>query len=281
MLHIGCHLSSSKGFAAMGKTALSIGADTFAFFTRNPRGSKARETDPRDVEKFQALWETNRAIPLVAHAPYTLNPASTKEDVRTFARETIADDLRKMEMVPGNYYNMHPGNHLGQGSETGISLIAQCLNAVLDPALSTTLLLETMAGKGTEVGRTFGELRAIIDRLDHPEKVGVCLDTCHVWDGGYDIGSDLNGVLEEFDRTLGLDRLKAIHLNDSKNPLGAHKDRHEKLGQGCIGLETLKNVVNHPALRDLPFILETPNDLTGYQEEIALMRQAREEGEKA
>ncbi|WP_279002002.1 deoxyribonuclease IV [Acidaminococcus fermentans] len=281
MLHIGCHLSSSKGFAAMGKTALSIGADTFAFFTRNPRGSKARETDPRDVEKFQALWETNRAIPLVAHAPYTLNPASTKEDVRTFARETIADDLRKMEMVPGNYYNMHPGNHLGQGSETGISLIAQCLNAVLDPALSTTLLLETMAGKGTEVGRTFGELRAIIDRLDHPEKVGVCLDTCHVWDGGYDIGSDLNGVLEEFDRTLGLDRLKAIHLNDSKNPLGAHKDRHEKLGQGCIGLETMKNVVNHPALRDLPFILETPNDLTGYQEEIALMRQAREEGEKA
>ena len=281
MLHIGCHLSSSKGFAAMGKTALSIGADTFAFFTRNPRGSKARETDPRDVEKFQALWETNRAIPLVAHAPYTLNPASTKEDVRTFARETIADDLRKMEMVPGNYYNMHPGNHLGQGSETGISLIAQCLNAVLDPALSTTLLLETMAGKGTEVGRTFGELRAIIDRLDHPEKVGVCLDTCHVWDGGYDIGSDLNGVLEEFDRTLGLDRLKAIHLNDSKNPLGSHKDRHENLGQGCIGLETLKNVVNHPALRDLPFILETPNDLTGYQEEIALMRQAREEGEKA
>ena len=281
MLHIGCHLSSSKGFAAMGKTALSIGADTFAFFTRNPRGSKARETDPRDVEKFQALWETNRAIPLVAHAPYTLNPASIKEDVRTFARETIADDLRKMEMVPGNYYNIHPGNHLGQGSETGISLIAQCLNAVLDPALSTTLLLETMAGKGTEVGRTFGELRAIIDRLDHPEKVGVCLDTCHVWDGGYDIGSDLNGVLEEFDRTLGLDRLKAIHLNDSKNPLGAHKDRHEKLGQGCIGLETLKNVVNHPALRDLPFILETPNDLTGYQEEIALMRQAREEGEKA
>ena len=281
MLHIGCHLSSSKGFAAMGKTALSIGADTFAFFTRNPRGSKARETDPRDVEKFQALWETDRAIPLVAHAPYTLNPASTKEDVRTFARETIADDLRKMEMVPGNYYNMHPGNHLGQGSETGISLIAQCLNAVLDPALSTTLLLETMAGKGTEVGRTFGELRAIIDRLDHPEKVGVCLDTCHVWDSGYDIGSDLNGVLEEFDRTLGLDRLKAIHLNDSKNPLGAHKDRHEKLGQGCIGLETLKNVVNHPALRDLPFILETPNDLTGYQEEIALMRQVREEGEKA
>lgn len=277
MLHIGCHLSSSKGFAAMGKTALSIGADTFAFFTRNPRGSKAKEIDPKDVEKFQALWEPNQAIPLVAHAPYTLNPASSKEEVRTFARETIADDLRKLEAVPGNYYNMHPGNHLGQGSETGIALIAQCLNAVLDPDLSTTLLLETMAGKGTEVGRTFGELRAIIDRLDHPEKVGVCLDTCHVWDGGYDIASDLDGVLEEFDRTLGLDRLKAIHLNDSKNPLGAHKDRHEKLGLGCIGLETLKNVVNHPALWDLPFILETPNELAGYQAEIALMRQAREE----
>lgn len=277
MLHIGCHLSSSKGFAAMGKTALSIGADTFAFFTRNPRGSKAKEIDPKDVEKFLALWEPNRAIPLVAHAPYTLNPASSKEDVRTFARETIADDLRKLEAVPGNYYNMHPGNHLGQGSETGIALIAQCLNAVLDPDLSTTLLLETMAGKGTEVGRTFGELRAIIDRLDHPEKVGVCLDTCHVWDGGYDIASDLDGVLEEFDRTLGLDRLKAIHLNDSKNPLGAHKDRHEKLGLGCIGLETLKNVVNHPALQGLPFILETPNELAGYQAEIALMRQAREE----
>lgn len=277
MLHIGCHLSSSKGFAAMGKTALSIGADTFAFFTRNPRGSKAKEIDPKDVEKFQALWELNRTIPLVAHAPYTLNPASSKEEVRTFARETIADDLRKLEAVPGNYYNMHPGNHLGQGSETGIALIAQCLNAVLDPDLSTTLLLETMAGKGTEVGRTFGELRAIIDRLDHPEKVGVCLDTCHVWDGGYDIASDLDGVLEEFDRTLGLDRLKAIHLNDSKNPLGAHKDRHEKLGLGCIGLETLKNVVNHPALQGLPFILETPNELAGYQAEIALMRQAREE----
>lgn len=277
MLHIGCHLSSSKGFAAMGKTALSIGADTFAFFTRNPRGSKAKEIDPKDVEKFQALWELNRTIPLVAHAPYTLNPASSKEEVRTFARETIADDLRKLEAVPGNYYNMHPGNHLGQGSETGIALIAQCLNAVLDPDLSTTLLLETMAGKGTEVGRTFGELRAIIDRLDHPEKVGVCLDICHVWDGGYDIVSDLDGVLEEFDRTLGLDRLKAIHLNDSKNPLGAHKDRHEKLGLGCIGLETLKNVVNHPALQGLPFILETPNELAGYQAEIALMRQAREE----
>ena len=262
----------------MGKTALSIGADTFAFFTRNPRGSKARETDPRDVEKFQALWETNRAIPLVAHAPYTLNPASIKEDVRTFARETIADDLRKMEMVPGNYYNMHPGNHLGQGSETGISLIAQCLNAVLDPALSTTLLLETMAGKGTEVGRTFGELRAIIDRLDHPEKVGVCLDTCHVWDAGYDICGDLDGVLTEFDRVIGLDRLRAVHLNNSLNPCGSHKDRHAVLLGGAMPLEAIRRVVNHPALRGLPMVLETPNDLPGYAAEIRLLRQLAEEG---
>ena len=279
MLHIGCHLSSSKGFAAMGRTALSIGADTFAFFTRNPRGSKAKEIDPQDVESFLALWELNRAVPLVAHAPYTLNPASSKEDVRTFARETIEDDLAKMEAIPGNYYNMHPGNHLGQGAETGIQLIAACLNEVLPRAEHTTLLLETMAGKGTEVGRTFEELRAIIDRLELPEKVGVCLDTCHVWDGGYDIVSDLDEVLEKFDRTLGLDRLRAIHLNDSKNPLGAHKDRHEKLGVGYIGLEALERVVDHPALRGLPFILETPNELAGYQQEISLMRQAQEEGD--
>lgn len=278
MLHIGCHLSSSKGFAAMGKTALAIGADTFAFFTRNPRGSRAKAIDPKDVEKFQALWAPNRSIPLVAHAPYTLNPASSKEDVRTFAQETIGDDLEKMEAIPGNYYNMHPGNHLGQGADTGIQLIAACLNAVLPRAEHTTLLLETMAGKGTEVGRTFEELRAIIDRLELPEKVGICLDTCHVWDGGYDIASHLDGVLETFDRVLGLDRLKAIHLNDSKNLLGAHKDRHEKLGLGCIGLEALERVVDHPALRDLPFILETPNELAGYQEEICLMRRAREAG---
>lgn len=264
----------------MGKTALAIGADTFAFFTRNPRGSRAKAIDPKDVEKFQALWAPNRSIPLVAHAPYTLNPASSKEDVRTFARETIGDDLVKMEAIPGNYYNMHPGNHLGQGTDTGIQLISDCLNAVLPRAEHTTLLLETMAGKGTEVGRTFEELRAIIDRLELPEKVGVCLDTCHVWDGGYDIVSNLDGVLETFDRVLGLDRLKAIHLNDSKNSLGAHKDRHEKLGLGCIGLEALERVVNHPAFRDLPFILETPNELTGYQEEIRLMRQAREAEER-
>ena len=281
MLHIGCHLSSSKGFAAMGKTALSIGADTFAFFTRNPRGSKAKEIDPADVAAFRELWAPNASIPLVAHAPYTLNPCSSKPNVREFARQTLADDLRKLEAVPGNYYNMHPGNHLGQGSQTGIVLIGDTLNEIIDPALHTTLLLETMAGKGTEMGRNFGELRAILDRLEHPEKVGICLDTCHIWDGGYDIVHDLDGVLQEFDDVLGLDKLKAIHLNDSKNPLGAAKDRHEKLGQGMIGLTALERVVNHPALRNLPFILETPNDLDGYAEEIRTMREAWKEAEEA
>ncbi len=278
MLHIGCHLSSSKGFAAMGKTALSLKADTFAFFTRNPRGSKAKAIDPRDVEAFKALWPAYGTIPLVAHAPYTLNPCSSKEEVRTFARETIADDLAKLEAIPGNYYNMHPGNHLGQGAEQGIALIAECLNAVLSPDQSTTLLLETMAGKGTEVGRTFEEIRELIDRIDAREKVGVCLDTCHIWDGGYDIVNHLDAVLTEFDRVIGLDRLKAVHLNDSKNPLGAHKDRHEKIGEGQIGLAALGRVVRHPALKDLPFILETPNELPGYAHEIEMMREAAETG---
>ena len=272
MLHIGCHLSSSKGFAAMGRTALSIGADTFAFFTRNPRGSRAKAVDPEDVEKFASLWQENLSIPLVAHAPYTLNPCSTKEEVRTFARETLADDLAKLNLLPNTYYNMHPGNHLGQGSDVGIALLADCLNQVLPGAGRVTLLLETMAGKGTEIGRTFEELAAVIDRLDQPEKVGVCLDTCHVWDGGYDIGTDLDGVLTHFDKVLGLERLKAVHLNDSKNVLGAHKDRHECIGKGCIGLDTLSRVVTHPALKDLPFILETPNDLEGYKAEIEMMR---------
>lgn len=278
MLHIGCHLSSSKGFAAMGQTALSIGADTFAFFTRNPRGSKAKAIDPADVEKFKTLWAANQAIPLVAHAPYTLNPCSTKEEVRTFARETLADDLAKLNAIPNTYYNMHPGNHLGQGAEAGIALLAECLNQVLPLAGHVTLLLETMAGKGTEVGRSFEELAAIIERLDDPEKVGICFDTCHVWDGGYDLARDLDGVLTRFDKVLGLDRLKAVHLNDSKNGLGAHKDRHECLGKGCIGLETLADVVRHPALQGRPFILETPNDLDGYAAEIALMRTLVERG---
>ena len=277
MLHIGCHLSSSKGFLAMGKTALSIQADTFAFFTRNPRGSKAKEVDPKDVQAFRELWQ-GKAVPLVAHAPYTLNPCSTKEDVLTFARETIADDLVRMELVPHQYYNMHPGNHLGQGPEVGIQLIADCLNQVLQKGQTTTLLLETMAGKGTEVGKTFQEIAAILDKLKLQEQVGVCLDTCHVWDGGYDVVNHLDEVLTEFDQVIGLGRLKAIHLNDSKNPLGAHKDRHEKLGQGYLGLEALGRIVRHPALTQLPFILETPNELEGYAGEIALMRQAAEEG---
>ena len=277
MLHIGCHLSSSKGFLAMGKTALSIQADTFAFFTRNPRGSTAKEVDPKDVQAFRELWQ-GKAVPLVAHAPYTLNPCSTKEDVRTFARETIADDLVRMELVPYQYYNMHPGNHLGQGPEVGIQLIADCLNQVLQKGQTTTLLLEIMAGKGTEVGKTFQEIAAILDKLKLQEQVGVCLDTCHVWDGGYDVVNHLDEVLTEFDQVIGLGRLKAIHLNDSKNPLGAHKDRHEKLGQGYLGLEALGRIVRHPALTQLPFILETPNELEGYAGEIALMRQAAEEG---
>ena len=277
MLHIGCHLSSSKGFLAMGKTALSIQADTFAFFTRNPRGSKAKEVDPKDVQAFRELWQ-GKAVPLVAHAPYTLNPCSTKEDVLTFARETIADDLVRMELVPHQYYNMHPGNHLGQGPEVGIQLIADCLNQVLQKGQTTTLLLEIMAGKGTEVGKTFQEIAAILDKLKLQEQVGVCLDTCHVWDGGYDVVNHLDEVLTEFDQVIGLGRLKAIHLNDSKNPLGAHKDRHEKLGQGYLGLEALGRIVRHPALTQLPFILETPNELEGYAGEIALMRQAAEEG---
>ncbi|MCH3950694.1 MAG: deoxyribonuclease IV [Acidaminococcus sp.] len=275
MLHIGCHLSSSKGFAAMGKTAQSIGADTFAFFTRNPRGSKAKPIDPKDVEAFKTLWTS--PVPLVAHAPYTLNACSTKEEVRTFARETIADDLHKMEAVPGNYYNMHPGNHLQQGAETGIAFIADCLNQVMWEEQSTILLLETMAGKGTEVGRTFEEIAELLSRLKVQEKVGVCLDTCHIWDGGYDIVHDLDGVLTKFDQVIGLKRLKAVHLNDSKNVLGAHKDRHEKIGEGQIGFAALSRVTNHPALRNLPFILETPNELSGYAAEIKRLRDAFEE----
>ena len=277
MLHIGCHLSSSGGFLAMGRTALELGADTFQFFTRNPRGSRAKAIDPADAEALRALMAEHRFAKVVAHAPYTLNPCSAAEDTRTFARETMADDLRRMEYLPGNYYNFHPGSHVGQGTETGIRLIADTLNAILTPEQTTTVLLETMAGKGSEVGGRFEELREIIDRVELAEKVGVCLDTCHMHDGGYDIVNDLDGVLTEFDRVLGLHRLKAIHLNDSKNPAGARKDRHEKIGLGRIGLEALTRVVRHPALRQLPFCLETPNELPGYAEEIALLRRAAEE----
>ena len=276
MLHIGCHLSSSDGFLAMGKTALSIGADTFQFFTRNPRGSRAKAIDPADAEALRELMAREGFAKVIAHAPYTLNPCSASEDTRTFARETMADDLRRMEFLPGQYYNFHPGSHVGQGVETGIALIADTLNAILTPDQTTTVLLETMAGKGSEVGGRFEELRAILDRVELSDKMGVCLDTCHVSDGGYNIIGDLDGVLAEFDRVIGLDRLKTVHLNDSKNPRGARKDRHEKIGQGEIGLEALTRVVRHPALRDLPFCLETPNELPGYAAEIALLRQAAE-----
>ena len=276
MLHIGCHLSSSKGFAAMGRQALELGADTFQFFTRNPRGSRAKDLDPADAAALLELLRANRFAPIIAHAPYTLNLCGAEEANRTFARETMADDLRRMEHLPGQYYNFHPGSHVGQGTEAGIAYIAEALNAILKPDQATTVLLETMAGKGSEIGGRFEELRAILDRVELADKVGVCLDTCHVSDGGYDIAGDLDGVLTEFDRVIGLDRLKAVHLNDSKNPAGSHKDRHACIGDGTIGTEALARVVRHPALRDLPFCLETPNELPGYAREIALMRQLAE-----
>ena len=276
MLHIGCHLSSSKGFAAMGRQALELGADTFQFFTRNPRGSRAKDLDPADAAALLELLRANRFAPIIAHAPYTLNLCGAEEANRTFARETMADDLRRMEHLPGQYYNFHPGSHVGQGTEAGIAYIAEALNAILKPDQATTVLLETMAGKGSEIGGRFEELRAILDRVELADKVGVCLDTCHVSDGGYDIAGDLDGVLTEFDRVIGLDRLKAVHLNDSKNPAGSHKDRHACIGDGTIGTEALARVVRHPALRGLPFCLETPNELPGYAREIALMRQLAE-----
>ena len=276
MLHIGCHLSSSKGFLAMGRQALALGADTFQFFTRNPRGSKAKELDPSDAAALMELLAEHRFAPIIAHAPYTLNLCGAEEKNRAFARDTMADDLSRLEHLPGQYYNFHPGSHVGQGTETGIALIADALNAILRPDQTTTVLLETMAGKGSEVGGRFEELREILDRVELSGKMGVCLDTCHVSDAGYDISGDLDGVLTEFDRIIGLDRLKAIHLNDSQNPIGARKDRHERIGFGCIGLEALTRVVRHPALRDLPFCLETPNELPGYAEEIALLRRQTE-----
>lgn len=272
MIYIGNHLSASKGFYAMGKMALKLGGDTFAFFTRNPRGGKAKGLDEEDIRKLRELMEEHHFGKLVAHAPYTLNLCSAKEDVRTFARETIADDLRRMEYLPGNYYNFHPGSHVGQGADQGVAMIAEVLNETLRPEQKTTVLLETMAGKGSEVGRTFEELRQILDRVDCADRMGVCLDTCHVWDGGYDIVGDLDGVLRQFDEIIGLDRLLAVHLNDSKNDCGAAKDRHEKLGQGHIGPDALRAVVTHPLLQDRPFILETPNDDAGYAAEIAQVR---------
>lgn len=277
MLKIGCHLSSSKGYLAMGKEAVKIGANTFQFFTRNPRGSKAKPLDLDDMASYSSYAQEHGLFPILAHAPYTLNACAADEGLRTFARETMADDLARLEHIPGTMYNFHPGSHVKQGADVGIALIAEHLNAILTPNLSTTVLLETMAGKGSEVGRTFEELRSIIDRVELSDKLGVCLDTCHVSDGGYDIVNNLDGVLEEFDRVIGLDRLKAIHLNDSMNPLGSHKDRHQKLGQGTLGMEALERIVNHPALRELPFYLETPNDLAGYAQEIAMMKAAYHE----
>lgn len=272
MLHIGCHLSSSKGFLAMGKTALSIGADTFQFFTRNPRGGKAKAVKPEDAAALNALMQEHNFAPILAHAPYTMNPCAADEKLLEFAQMVMEGDLAMLEYVPGNMYNFHPGSHVKQGAEVGIEKIAALLNSVLHKDLHTTVLLETMAGKGTEVGRSFQELKSIIDRTELSSQLGVCLDTCHVYSAGYDIVNDLDGVLAEFDRIIGLDRLKAIHLNDSLTPFNSHKDRHAKIGEGSLGLDAIVRVINHPLLRDLPFILETPNDNDGYRQEIALLR---------
>ena len=273
MLTLGCHLSASKGYLHMGREAAELGGNTFQFFTRNPRGGNAKELDLKDVAAFQTFARAHGIPVILAHAPYTLNGCSADEKVRDFAVRTMADDLRRMEATPGNLYNFHPGSHVGQGVETGISFIAEMLNTVLNPDMTTTVLLETMAGKGSEVGSRFEELREIMDRTEHREKLGVCLDTCHVNDAGYDIVHDLDGVLTQFDKVIGLERLKAVHVNDSKNPLGAHKDRHEKIGEGTLGLDAIVHVMTHPALREKPFYLETPNDLAGYAHEIALLRE--------
>lgn len=273
MLYIGNHTSSSKGYAAMGRQIVKNGGNTFAFFTRNPRGGNAKAIDPADVAKFQEIAREHEFGKIVAHAPYTLNACAAKENLRDFARNTFLDDLKRMEATPGNYYNFHPGSHVGQGIEAGIQKIAEVLNAVLTEEQTTTVLLETMAGKGSEVGSHFQELRAIMDIVEKRDKLGICLDTCHVWDGGYDIVNNLDGVLTEFDRIIGLDHLKAIHLNDSLNPLGSHKDRHARIGEGQIGLDALVRVIRHPALEGKPFILETPNDDEGWTREIALLRE--------
>lgn len=273
MLYIGNHTSSSKGYAAMGRQIVKNGGNTFAFFTRNPRGGNAKAIDPADVAKFQEIAREHEFGKIVAHAPYTLNACAAKENLRDFARNTFSDDLKRMEATPGNYYNFHPGSHVGQGIEVGIQKIAEVLNAVLTEEQTTTVLLETMAGKGSEVGSHFQELRAIMDLVEKRDKLGICLDTCHVWDGGYDIVNNLDGVLTEFDRIIGLDHLKAIHLNDSLNPLGSHKDRHARIGEGQIGLDALVRVIRHPALDGKPFILETPNDDEGWTREIALLRE--------
>lgn len=275
-IYLGAHLSCAKGFYKMGKEALSAQMNTMQFFLRNPRGAKAKALDPDDMAEFRTLLTDNGFAPVLAHAPYTLNPCSPDANIRGLAEEMFADDLQRMEHIPENLYNFHPGSRLKQPLETAVSEIAELLNRLITPELHTTILLETMSGKGSEVGRDFYELRAILDRVEHPEKVGVCLDTCHVWDAGYDIGNDLDGVLTEFDRVIGLEKLKAVHLNDSLNARGSHKDRHALIGQGEIGFDALLRAVTHPALRGLPFTLETPTDTAGHAAEIAVLREAVE-----
>lgn len=272
MLRIGCHLSSSKGFLAMGKDAVKIGANTFQFFTRNPRGGKAKALDLDDIAKYLAFAGENGIAGILAHAPYTLNACAKDEGLREFAFNTMQDDLRRLEHIPGAMYNFHPGSHVSQGAEKGIVLIADHLNRLFEEEFSTIVLLETMAGKGSEMGRSFEELEAIIEKVEKKDKLCVCLDTCHVFDGGYDVAGDLDGVLKEFDRIIGLGKLKAVHLNDSKNTLGCHKDRHARIGEGSIGLAAMEKIINDERLKHLPFYLETPNELPGYQEEIAVLR---------
>ena len=272
MFIIGCHLSSSAGYLAMGKEAVRIGANDFQFFTRNPRGGAAKPLDLDDIRSFEEYRKENRIISVRAHAPYTMNACSKDAGLREFAKNTMADDISRLENIEGALYNFHPGSHVGQGEDVGIQYIADMLNSVLYPEQKTTILLETMAGKGSEIGRSFDEIRAIIDKVQLKEKLGVCLDTCHVFDGGYDIVNDLDGVLKKFDEIIGIHRLKAIHLNDSMNYLGCHKDRHAKIGEGGIGLESITRIINHPLLRDLPFFLETPNDIDGYKREIDLLK---------
>ena len=276
MLNIGCHLSTTKGYENMGKEAIKIGANTFQYFTRNPRGGKAKDIDEKDILALRKLMEENKFAKILAHAPYTLNGCSADESTRQFATEMMADDLERLKYLPTSLYNFHPGSHVKQGVDVGINNIVEMLNKVLKPEHTTIVLLETMAGKGTEVGRTFEEIAEIISRVELKEKIGVCLDTCHVYDAGYDIVNDLDGVLEEFDRIIGLDRLHAIHLNDSKNPFNSHKDRHEKIGEGEIGFEAIKKIINHPKLKNIPFFLETPNELDGYAKEIEMLRAAYE-----
>ncbi len=274
-MKIGCHLSASKGFLAMGKTAANIGANTFQFFTRNPRGSSAKPLDQKDIDAYLSFAKSNNIDVILAHAPYTLNICSADAQTRRFAKSTFRDDIKRMEAIPNNLYNFHPGSHVGQGAEAGIEMIANTLNEILYPEMTTTILLETMSGKGSEVGRNFEEIKAIIDRVELSCKVGVCLDTCHVYDAGYDIVNDLDGVLNEFDNIIGLSKLRAIHINDSKNPFNSHKDRHEVIGGGSIGTEAFSRIINHPALRDLPFYLETPNELDGFQKEIEMLKALR------